>query len=110
VAFLRQHEAIRSRGFASKSCAALLPTTRVSIASRHWGSLGPWSDRVRLAGSLTRCDGGIPDPPEGYAGAVVGLRQYPESPIRRPSCVHAATVQSPSSVPHPVAIRTSNGR
>ena len=49
-------------------------------------------------------------PPEGYAGAVVGLRQYPESPIRGPSCVHAATVQSPSSVPYPVAIRTSNGR
>jgi hypothetical protein len=67
--------------------------------------LGRFAPLGRLADSLR-----WRHPPEGYAGAVVGLLQYPESPIRGPSCVHAATVQSPSSVPYPVAIRTSDGR
>ena len=95
----------------TRSLAALDHDQRgKSPGNAPWRSRGPWSDAVPLGGLADWLRWRHPGSARGLCRCCCGPGQYPENPIRGPSCVHAATVQSPSSVPHPVAIRTSNGR
>jgi hypothetical protein len=75
-------------------------------ATRPGAHLGLGARRFRLAGSLTRCDGGIPDPPEGYAGAVVACDSTPKVPFED----RHASMRRPSRVPLPSLTRSLSGR